>query len=152
VTPGGLVVPLQFTHEALGRLIGARRPTVSLALKELSSAGLLSRRDDGAWLLRPDAFAEVTRGSLSSSTWQRTDARRIVEATVGRMEAPPVPDAGPLRQVTPDMVAQLSARVERLRSEHPARVNRTTGVLERCRARRRERRLGGAGESERDAA
>src|SRR3954452_8543025 len=36
VAASGVVVPLHLTHETLGRLIGARRPTVSLALKDLA--------------------------------------------------------------------------------------------------------------------
>jgi CRP-like cAMP-binding protein len=47
----GLVVPLSLTHEALGRLIGARRPTVTLALKALARDGRLVRRNDGSWLV-----------------------------------------------------------------------------------------------------
>ena len=43
---------LPLTHEALGRLIGARRPTVTLALKVLDGQDRLERLPDGAWLLR----------------------------------------------------------------------------------------------------
>lgn len=56
----GVVVPLSLTHEALGRLIGARRPTVTLALKALAHHERLARRADGSWLLTDlDARAEV---------------------------------------------------------------------------------------------
>jgi CRP/FNR family cyclic AMP-dependent transcriptional regulator len=51
VTSEGVMVPLSLTHEALGRLIGARRPTVTLALKALARDGRLTRRPDGAWLI-----------------------------------------------------------------------------------------------------
>lgn len=51
VTAEGIVVPLGLTHEALGRLIGARRPTVTLALRALDERGVLRRRDDRAWML-----------------------------------------------------------------------------------------------------
>lgn len=51
VDNGGVVIPLPLTHEALGRLIGARRPTVTLALKVLDSQRRLSRLPDGAWYL-----------------------------------------------------------------------------------------------------
>jgi CRP/FNR family cyclic AMP-dependent transcriptional regulator len=50
VTPQGVVVPLRLTHELIGELVGAKRPTVSLALKELEGRGALRRRDEG-WLL-----------------------------------------------------------------------------------------------------
>jgi len=54
VTGDGVVVPLALTHRILGQLVGARRPTVSTALSELSDRAELVRRPDGAWLLRGD--------------------------------------------------------------------------------------------------
>ncbi|MGZ4251050.1 MAG: helix-turn-helix domain-containing protein [Solirubrobacteraceae bacterium] len=55
VTPAGIAMPLILTHEVLGGLVGARRPTVSLALRSLADAGAL-RHEDRGWLLlkRPD--------------------------------------------------------------------------------------------------
>jgi CRP/FNR family cyclic AMP-dependent transcriptional regulator len=50
VTPVGTAVPVGLTHEALGELIGARRSTVTLALKELTERGAILRQDD-SWLL-----------------------------------------------------------------------------------------------------
>jgi CRP/FNR family transcriptional regulator, cyclic AMP receptor protein len=50
VTPGGVRLPLALTHETLGALIGARRPTVTLALRKLSENGSIVRQDS-AWLL-----------------------------------------------------------------------------------------------------
>jgi len=57
VTPDGVVVPLELTHAALARVLGAARPTVTLAIRELERAGCLARRADGRWLLPvvPDA-------------------------------------------------------------------------------------------------
>ncbi|MFL5843243.1 MAG: helix-turn-helix domain-containing protein [Solirubrobacteraceae bacterium] len=51
VGPDGVVVGLKLTHEALGRLVGAQRPTVTLALKALRSRDALTRLPDGGWLL-----------------------------------------------------------------------------------------------------
>jgi CRP/FNR family transcriptional regulator, cyclic AMP receptor protein len=56
VTPTGIQVPLDLTHEALGRLVGAQRPTVSLALRELADAGALTRDDRGRWVLQPGSY------------------------------------------------------------------------------------------------
>jgi hypothetical protein len=59
-----VAVALPLSHSALGRLVGARRPTVSLALKELGAQGLVGRREDGAWLLSgdpPDSLGSVGR-------------------------------------------------------------------------------------------
>ena len=51
VTPFGVEIDLPLTHEALGRLVGAQRPTVSLAVAELSRDGLLTRSVRRTWLL-----------------------------------------------------------------------------------------------------
>ncbi len=51
MTGAGIVLPLALTHESLGRLIGARRPTITLALKSLADQGRLVRRKDGSWFL-----------------------------------------------------------------------------------------------------
>lgn len=51
VTPDGIALDLPVTHELLGRLVGARRPTISLAVGELREQGLLRRLPDGRWLL-----------------------------------------------------------------------------------------------------
>ena len=55
MTTEGVVVPLSLTHETIGRLAGAERPTVSLALTELARTGEVTRRDDGAFVLAPDS-------------------------------------------------------------------------------------------------
>jgi CRP/FNR family cyclic AMP-dependent transcriptional regulator len=51
VTPEGILLPMSLTHEALGRLVGARRPTITLALRALDERGVLQRRADRSWLL-----------------------------------------------------------------------------------------------------
>jgi CRP/FNR family transcriptional regulator, cyclic AMP receptor protein len=51
VTPDGVLLRLRLTHELLGQLVGAKRPTVSLALKELEARGGIRRQADGGWLL-----------------------------------------------------------------------------------------------------
>jgi len=51
VSPDGIVLPLQLTHRLLACLVGARRPTVTTALKELTQQGLIARREDGTWIL-----------------------------------------------------------------------------------------------------
>jgi CRP/FNR family cyclic AMP-dependent transcriptional regulator len=57
VGPNGVHVPLALTHDTLSRMIGARRPTVSLGLKALSERGLLSADGDG-WLIARDSLDE----------------------------------------------------------------------------------------------
>src|SRR3954462_1252019 len=53
VTLDGVVVPVRLTHEMIGRLVGAHRPSVTTALSELSRADRISRLPHG-WLLRGD--------------------------------------------------------------------------------------------------
>ena len=51
----GTHVPLNLTHETLGALIGARRPTVTLARRELSDRGALVKQPHGWLLIEPPA-------------------------------------------------------------------------------------------------
>ena len=53
VGPDGVFVELALTHELLGRLIGARRPTVTMAVGQLIEAGHLRRRLDRGYVLAP---------------------------------------------------------------------------------------------------
>jgi CRP-like cAMP-binding protein len=50
----GVVVPLRLTHEMIGRVVGAQRPSVTTALNQLEAAGHISRRDAGGWVLHGD--------------------------------------------------------------------------------------------------
>jgi CRP/FNR family cyclic AMP-dependent transcriptional regulator len=54
VQPGGVTVPLKLTHEALGHVVGAKRPSVTTALNQLEASGRVSRREGGGWLLHGD--------------------------------------------------------------------------------------------------
>ena len=50
----GIAVPLVLPHRIVAQLVGARRPTVSMAVGRLTDEGRLRRRPDGAWLLTGD--------------------------------------------------------------------------------------------------
>ncbi|MCP9488402.1 MAG: helix-turn-helix domain-containing protein [Solirubrobacteraceae bacterium MAG38_C4-C5] len=50
VRPDGVLLPLPLTHELLAGLVGARRPSVTTALGQLSRRGAVSRVPEG-WLL-----------------------------------------------------------------------------------------------------
>lgn len=58
--PDGAVVSMNLTHQALGQLIGARRPTVSLGLQSLEQQAVVTRQN-GNWLLSPDSQSLVGR-------------------------------------------------------------------------------------------
>jgi CRP/FNR family transcriptional regulator, cyclic AMP receptor protein len=62
VTTEGVVLPLGLTHRLLASLVGARRPTVTTALKHLTEQQRISRRADGCWILhgeRPLALGQL---------------------------------------------------------------------------------------------
>jgi CRP/FNR family transcriptional regulator, cyclic AMP receptor protein len=76
VTADGVVLRLRLTHELLGQLVGAKRPTVSLALKELEARGSIHRPAEGGWLL--------------AEPWSADDAADAAGEEDGRDPAPEV--------------------------------------------------------------
>jgi CRP/FNR family cyclic AMP-dependent transcriptional regulator len=61
VRPEGVHVPLRLTHQTLGRLVGAQRPSVTTALKQLADEGSLTRLRDQSWLLHGDPPGMLAR-------------------------------------------------------------------------------------------
>jgi CRP/FNR family cyclic AMP-dependent transcriptional regulator len=62
VTPQGVHLPLRLTHQTLGRLVGAQRPSVTTALKELAAEDRLTRCEDSTWMLHgepPDTLERL---------------------------------------------------------------------------------------------
>ncbi len=59
VRPEGVVVPVALTHELLGLLVNARRPTVTTAIGRLRVEGVLEQRADRTWLLRARTAGEL---------------------------------------------------------------------------------------------
>jgi len=55
----GVTIDLPLTHETIGRLIGARRPTVTLGLRELARQRLLCREQGGRWLVATESLHRV---------------------------------------------------------------------------------------------
>lgn len=51
MTAAGVHVPLRISHRLLGQLVGARRPTISAAVRQLADGGELVRRPDSTWLV-----------------------------------------------------------------------------------------------------
>ena len=62
VRPQGVVIDLKLTHQFLGHLIAAKRPTVTLALVALAADNLLTRDDRGRWTLAPHSIDELQAG------------------------------------------------------------------------------------------
>jgi CRP/FNR family transcriptional regulator, cyclic AMP receptor protein len=55
VGPTGISIRLPLTHEMLGKLVGATRPSVTTALGRLAARGLLVRENGGMWRLSADS-------------------------------------------------------------------------------------------------
>ncbi len=82
VEPGGVRLPLPLTHQLLGQLIGAERPSVSHALARLAEGGFVTGRGD-EWHL--SGSLEQSLPSMIDPVAARAD--RIV-ATVGARGSP----------------------------------------------------------------
>jgi len=54
VTPAGTVVPFRLTHEMLGDIVGAKRPTTTTAVRALERKGRLARDRHRGWILLGD--------------------------------------------------------------------------------------------------
>jgi CRP/FNR family transcriptional regulator, cyclic AMP receptor protein len=66
----GVHVQLPLTHEILAMLVGAQRPTVTIALHGLAEANLLSRESRDRWLLTNlaiEQFADPGSGRMSAA-------------------------------------------------------------------------------------
>jgi CRP/FNR family transcriptional regulator, cyclic AMP receptor protein len=74
VNTEGVVVPLALTHDLLGRLVGAKRPTVTSALAELDRRDLIKRRATASWLLLGEPPPELV---------QRHDVGRRSSSAIG---------------------------------------------------------------------
>jgi CRP-like cAMP-binding protein len=59
VTPDGITLDIDLTHEDLGKLVGATRQSVSTALGALAKRGALLRREDRTWLLTAEPPEEL---------------------------------------------------------------------------------------------
>jgi CRP/FNR family cyclic AMP-dependent transcriptional regulator len=49
--PEGAILPFRLSHQTLADLVGARRPTVTLAIRNLTRRGKLRRGESGQWIL-----------------------------------------------------------------------------------------------------
>jgi CRP/FNR family transcriptional regulator, cyclic AMP receptor protein len=60
VGPRSVSIPVPLTHDMLGKLVGATRPTVTTGLGNLASRGLLLREPGGLWQLSHDSREALT--------------------------------------------------------------------------------------------
>lgn len=57
VTAEGILIDLPLTHDVIGGLVASRRSTVTIALQELASNGLVERLEGDRWKLSPTIVA-----------------------------------------------------------------------------------------------
>jgi CRP/FNR family transcriptional regulator, cyclic AMP receptor protein len=95
VRPDGIRIELSLTHAMIGHLVGAQRPTVSLALQALAEEGLVRRGETGAWTLAHDSLATLAPSSDDPSARCGTRA-----GAAQHRSRPPVATA-PDRQTVP---------------------------------------------------
>ena len=107
VSPAGTVVPFKLTHSVLGALVGARRPTVSLAVTDLVDRGALVRQSEGWLLLQPPP-------APTSPDAEGPGEPRLVP-THGSVWSQPV---APAPAYDAAAVAAIRERISRLEREH----------------------------------
>lgn len=86
VTPEGVALELDLTHRVLAGVIGARRPSVTTALKALEATGALTRRADRSWLLhgeRPESLAVDGPSEIAAVRPSESEAGRPREIGAG---------------------------------------------------------------------
>lgn len=134
VTPAGIRLRLALTHEALGELIGAKRPTVTLALKELSERGSLIRQDQD-WVildpppepyaaeLEPSVLLDAPRRRSGRAPQPGSEAREgrltLLRSELARLREKYAPDRARAQELR-DEANRLRARALELRGETEA--------------------------------
>jgi CRP-like cAMP-binding protein len=118
VTRVGTVLPLTLTHDALGELVGAKRPTVTLAVRELTERGALVRQDQG-WLLLQQLERPGVRAVASQALPELTDG---IDNGWAPIPSAAIDDA---RSISlHEMSASLRDTVEALRRDHAHNTDR----------------------------
>jgi CRP/FNR family transcriptional regulator, cyclic AMP receptor protein len=117
VTSAGVRLPLALTHETLGALVGARRPTITLALRKLTREGSILHQDTG-WLLLELPPEPADTGSTILPPESRGPS-------ITRW-APPAPAVDPTLAY-----AELRDTVRRLREQHARDCEQTREQLNR---------------------
>jgi CRP/FNR family transcriptional regulator, cyclic AMP receptor protein len=117
VTASGTTLSLSLTHEALGALVGARRPTVTLALRELTERGALVHQDRSWLLLEPPPPPAGGPAAI--------DVPEIITDTGSEWSADDAPVAWP----DPQTHEMLRETLIRLREDHRRNAEQHTTML-----------------------
>jgi len=109
VRSDGVVVRLALTHALIGCLVGAQRPTVSLALQALADAGLVWRGEPGVWTLAHDSRATLAPDGAARVDYRRPPPARRHAAETLAVAGGPEP-AIPERPARPSSTRRLHGR------------------------------------------
>jgi len=131
VTPSGVHLPLPLSHEVLARLVGGRRPTITLALKALADRAIVVRRPDRSWLLV--APAPTLPGTLAIR--EPPPLRALAAVPITATAAAP-----PSEPWQPDARRELLATASRMRAHHAEQGRRHAANLRRYEEARRQSR------------
>jgi CRP-like cAMP-binding protein len=135
VTPAGIHIPLKLTHEALSRIVGGRRPTISLALSRLAERGIVARRPDGSWLVMA-AEPTLPRNAVAETAAMPV-ALTIDPEEHRRDDVPGAPRHPP---PSPEVRAELLAATRRIADEHVLAAERQRTEMRRYEETRRRAR------------
>jgi hypothetical protein len=111
MTVHGVAIPLTLSHRMLAQLVGARRPTVSTAIGELTQRGEVRRLDDGSWLLTGQPVGEP-----AATNTRLIPPRRRMLVAVPESE-PPAARPAVATATRVGMPEELMARLHRVRAD-----------------------------------
>jgi hypothetical protein len=131
VTPSGTNLPLRLTHDVLGALIGARRPTVTLALRDLSERGALVRQDSGWLLLEAPTDTARPLASLRSPSLLPEDSGGWVDDHAASAAATAAETAS--LEILRERLNHLRERHSANRDGFDARLRALAAVRQTCR-------------------
>lgn len=131
VTPSGTLLPIDLTHDALGELIGARRPTVTLAISSLARRGSLVRHD-GGWLLL-EAPPRVAADQIVAA-----EPELVAGVPTPWRQPATVPVDGPSPEVLSQLVRELREGHDRTARDLPGRLERSRAARDRYRRMREQ--------------
>jgi CRP/FNR family transcriptional regulator, cyclic AMP receptor protein len=93
VTADGIHITRALNHQSLAELVGARRPTITLALKTLREHDHLHRRPNGTWLLHTPKAANLNLENLIEELNTNTPPDTPARAKSAERHADPVATA-----------------------------------------------------------
>ena len=114
-------------------MVGARRPTVTLALGELADRGALVHQDLGWLLLERPALTGTRKGTLEPGDGTLEPPRLLEDETPSEWAA-----SGEVRWDTPQTLVALTDTVERLRDQHTLNVEQFRKRLQETAASREQ--------------